>query len=508
MHEIHSLLQQVTSPQAQGRPELAETLLRQILSIDPKHSEACLELARIQIAGGRFDEAIGLLAPLANETHESAAVHRRLGLAQACAGNQKIALRHFERALELEPDDPQLLHVIANFQQALGLCDEAAASYRRALALKPLIVLPAAESPPQFRVLFLFAPGAGNTPFTYLVDRARFESSIVCVLKDFDYDIDRLRAHADVVVNLVSDVDQGRDILETVESLVERIGKPVINHPRSIAGTGRASVSTRLAGTPGCLIPETRMCSRADLHAALSLSDAAALSFPLLLRPAGTHGGENFDKMENRDHVSAFLNRLGAQTFYSTPFFDYRSRDRYFRKYRFIYVDDEILPYHLAIDGQWKVHHATTPMPAFPWMKDEERSFLEDPWLIFGPSQQAALQAIRDIVGLDYFGIDCSLTSDDALLVFEVNASMLVHDNNQHFPYRSKTVQRIKEAFHTLLERVARQSVCAAKLSNGQLPDSCLGDDILTTAHAPASPPEVLNNCFPATNQFPPLFVV
>jgi hypothetical protein len=41
--------------------------------------------------------------------------------------------------------------------------------------------------------------------------------------------------------------------------------------------------------------------------------------------------------------------------------------------------------------------------------------------------------------------------------VFEVNASMLVHGRNQQFPYKTAAVERIKQAFHALLERLARQ---------------------------------------------------
>jgi hypothetical protein len=40
--------------------------------------------------------------------------------------------------------------------------------------------------------------------------------------------------------------------------------------------------------------------------------------------------------------------------------------------------------------------------------------------------------------------------------VFEVNASMLVHDQNPEFPYKDRYIGRIKVAFDAMLERVAR----------------------------------------------------
>jgi hypothetical protein len=186
------------------------------------------------------------------------------------------------------------------------------------------------------------------------------------------------------------------------------------------------------------------------------------------VRPAGTHGGEDFERMEDHAQLRIFLSRHDAGSYYLTPFVDYRSDDGYFRKYRFVCVGDEILPYHLAIDDKWKVHHVTTSMASHPWMQAEERAFLDDPWRVFDVVQRTGLQLIRDTIGLDYFGIDCSLARDGAVVVFEVNASMLVHGNNHRFPYKTAAVERIKQAFHTMLERRARNRPISADSPEGK----------------------------------------
>ncbi|MGH8779770.1 tetratricopeptide repeat protein [Paraburkholderia sp.] len=452
---IDTLLLQAATHSRDGHLDLVEPLLRRVVSVEPTNRIACLELARVLILGRRFDEAIGFLDPLASESHNDTEVHRRLGLAHSFEGRNHVALMHYKRVLELEPDDGQILHSVANIEQALGLVDEAAVTYRRAVEVKPFWTMPAVASPPEFRVLWMFAPGAGNTPPDYLIKQARFESHIFTVLKDVEYDVDRLRSHTDVVVNLVSDVDQSRAILGAVETLAERIGRPVVNHPRLIAGTDRASVSRRLMGTPGCVVPATRSFSKEELRQSLDNTASLVLSFPLLIRPAGTHGGENFEQVEDRDQLDLFLSRVDEPHYYVMPFIDYRSEDGYFRKYRFIYVGDEILPYHLAIDDKWKVHHVTTSMADFQWMQDEERAFLDDPWRVFAAPQKSALRAIRNAIGLDYFGIDCSLTSAGEVVVFEVNATMLVHGENEDFPYKNEAVSRIRREVHLLLARAA-----------------------------------------------------
>ena len=69
-----------------------------------------------------------------------------------------------------------------------------------------------------------------------------------------------------------------------------------------------------------------------------------------------------------------------------------------------------------------------------PWMQQEEEAFLNNPAAVFNPGHYQALQTIRERVGLEYFGIDCGLDVSGNLVVFEVNASMLVHDRNEGIP--------------------------------------------------------------------------
>ncbi|CAE6747530.1 hypothetical protein R69927_02006 [Paraburkholderia domus] len=439
-----------------GRLDLAESHYRETIGIAPDHWDARFGLAQVLIRQDRFDEAIGWLTGLLNRPGHQVAVYRQLGLAEACAGRRQRALNYFERVLEHDPDDPAILHIVANFQQAVGLDAEADTNYRRALKLKPLITVPAIVAPPDFRVLFVFGPSAGNTPIEYLIGQARFESNVITLLPDMDYDVDRLRVYADVVINLISDVDRGQAFLGPAQAFIDRVGSPVVNPPQAIAGTNRESVAQRLAEVPDCCVPQTRLYPAAGLRELLSRASQPTLSFPLLVRPAGTHGGDDFERMEDPAQLLVFLNRHDASSYYLTPFVDYRSDDGYFRKYRFVCVGDEILPYHLAIDDKWKVHHVTTNMASHPWMQAEEQAFLEDPWRVFGVAQRAGLQSIRDAMGLDYFGIDCALDREGAVVVFEANASMLVHGNNSQFPYKKGAVERIKQAFHTMLERRAR----------------------------------------------------
>jgi glutathione synthase/RimK-type ligase-like ATP-grasp enzyme len=88
-------------------------------------------------------------------------------------------------------------------------------------------------------------------------------------------------------------------------------------------------------------------------------------------------------------------------------------------------------------------------------MQQEEAAFLGDAGAVFGQAQMQALHDIRARMGLDYCGIDCGLDRDGNVVVFEVNASMLVHARNEGFLYKTPAVERIKSAYDAMLRKLA-----------------------------------------------------
>jgi hypothetical protein len=231
---------------------------------------------------------------------------------------------------------------------------------------------------------------------------------------------------------------------------------PTFNHPRKVQQTTRDAVAALLQGIPGCRIPQALRlkagaeCSEAALKAILPSWST------VLARPVGTHGGDDFEKIKDVTALSAFLSQRVDHEHYLIEYIDYMSADRHFRKYRFIFIDHEILPYHLCIGRDWKLHHINTDMAHQRWMQQEEATFLNNPAAVFGPAQMQALEAIRERIGLDYFGIDCGLDESGNVVVFEVNASMLVHARNEGFLYKDPAVRRIKLAYDAMLRRHAK----------------------------------------------------
>ena len=439
-----------------GKAQDAVTLYLQALKLNPAHWPSRTNLAEALLATRQPLVARALLMELAEERPQDAQVRQRLGRACYELNEPDAALAHFRQAVALDPNDAESFYWIGGISQALGDLAAAQAAYASGARISPLIRRQAVKSPADFRVLALYAPFAGNTPAEFLFKDAAYDTDTLALLAASEIDAAAL-GDVDIVVNLISDADQAAAELPIAAALAAQLGKPVINDPAKIAGTTRDAVANLLPDIEGCRIPGIlRLDAGADASVA-ALKALVPFPFPLLARPAGTHGGDDFEKIETIEALSDFL-RPRDGDHYLIEYVDYGSADDYYRKYRFIFVDDQILPYHLAIGRDWKLHHDSTDMGDHEWMQREEAAFLENPGAVFDAGHMGSLRAIRERIALDYFGIDCGLDRDGRLVVFEVNASMLVHADNGAFSYKDPYVRAIKAAFDAMLQRRALTS--------------------------------------------------
>jgi len=441
----------------QGPPEEAATICRQLATAAPHDPNTQFLLGRA--LGGLGDTGGAMLALrqcLKLDPHHAGALYW-LGTTLKKVGMAALAVPLLEQAIGLRPDDASAYAELGNALQELGEPERAYACFRRLGELRPVSTWQSKQRPADFSVLAVTSPGVANTPPDFLFANAAHDSHFFALLPAVEPDEDLLRGYGDIVVNLISDADQAGDILAAAAGLIDRLGKPVLNHPRNILNTDRQTVATRLSGIASCHVPKTIRVIRETLGTPDSTAalERLGFSFPFLLRAAGSHGGEAFERVGGTLDVEKFVAASTTDAIYVTSYVDYRSADGYYRKYRFFLTDDDILPYHLAVGEQWKVHHYTTSMDRHVWMQDEEKAFLGDPKSVFSPAHYAAMSKIRAAVGLDFFGIDCALDRDGNLLVFEVNASVLIHNDNADFAYKGPACIRIKRAFEAMLSRAS-----------------------------------------------------
>lgn len=438
-----------------GKHAQAIVLYLQALRLNSRHWAARTNLVQALMTGRHYLLAKAVLLELKDERPQDSQLRHQLGKAHFELNELELAIDRFREAVALNPHDAESINWIGAIKQAMGDIEGAQVAYAEAARIQPFIRRPAAKSPAEFRILTLYAPFGGNMPTEYLFQDAFYDTDTLALFASREYDSALLSRDVQVVVNLISDADQTEALLPVAADLVDRFGLPTLNDPRRIQRTTRDAVAGLLDGIPASCIPKAlRLKAGADRSPA-ALEALLPFSFPALARPVGTHGGDDFEKFEDRAALATFLSRRPDLDHYLIEYIDYRSGDGYFRKYRFIFVDRDILPYHLCIGSDWKLHHITTDMAHQRWMQQEEEAFLNDPTAVFNPAQYRALQTIRERIGLDYCGIDCAVDACGHLVVFEANASMLVHARNEEFPYKAPAVRSIKLAFEAMLRKFA-----------------------------------------------------
>jgi glutathione synthase/RimK-type ligase-like ATP-grasp enzyme len=221
----------------------------------------------------------------------------------------------------------------------------------------------------------------------------------------------------------------------------------VLNHPDRVAMTRRDRLAQALAGIEGIHIPRVyRLTGAAD----------AGLAPPLLLRPPGSHGGAGLIRIDNRAALDAHASQLAAG-WYATSFVDCAAADGFIRKYRIAFVGGEAYPYHLAISPHWMVHYRSADMPGYAWKLAEEAAYLADWKAAFGPAAADAIAAVGRRLGLDFCGVDFGVAPDGLPVLFEANATMLIHPEDAAGPlaFKNPAVQRIVDAMQALLRRRA-----------------------------------------------------
>ena len=438
-----------------GRLTEAEASYRQSLALKPDYLEALINLGSILGDLGRWPEAISSHR-LAVQMHpDSGLAHNALGrLLSRLSQDDEEAERCLERAIALNAYDNNTYVELGNILMRKQQIDAALVMFRHAQELQPLITWRANQEKAAFSAVFLDTPMAGSTPVNYLAGRAGYDRHFHCVIPDTPVNLELLRSKADVVFNMICNADDGKDVLTYALDLVERLGRPTINHPRLIMNTDREMISRRLVDIPGCRVPRTIRVAGSVLTEAALKKDFVGFHLPLLVRVAGTHGGDDFDKFDDWDDIVEFVSEDPDATYYVIEYINYRSKDGFFRKYRVIFVDGAIFPYHLAIHDDWKVHHFRTDMANHAWMRKEEERFLDDMGGVFNVEQQNALRAIARATALDYGGVDCGLDPNGQIVVFEANASMLVHDEKtEDFSYKNRYIAKIKNAFDAMLSQ-------------------------------------------------------
>jgi tetratricopeptide (TPR) repeat protein len=453
-NDLGALLQQT------GEREAALAALDRAIAIDPDYTTAhhnrgmlLAEMRRPAEARESFRKVLGARQ---DSNDDSADAWHNVGAAHLSLEEYEPAAAACRQALAL---DAGHLGAYATLAQALGHLHRAAeaAQVRAEWARRQGIVVTRCRAePPHARVLLVGAAEFCNVPTGDLFDRTRFETISLNLMPPAQADtdpatnIDELPPF-DIVFNAIGDADRGAPFFAPAAEFCRKLGRPLINPPHRVARTRRDTLPALIKDIPGLVTPRIRRVARADLAAFAAAPERP--DRPLLVRPAGSHGGDDLVRVEDRAELAGYADKVPADEYYVSDFWDYRGADGFYRKYRLIFVDRQVFPYHLAITPHWLSHYWRADMA--DWMKAEEETFLADFRQAFrGPAAEAVGEAARRL-DLDYGGMDCTILPDGRVLVFEANATMLVHlrESRETFAYKHAHVPRIIGAMSEMVLR-------------------------------------------------------
>ena len=442
-----------TALNALGDVAQAAPALERAAALEPQRAAIHLNLGNLYVELGQADSAAASLRLAIDLEPTLKEAHASLASVYVMADQMEAAEHHALLALELDPEMTVAHQNLAAVHMSRG--ETEAARWRRdqVYGRQNLFVERAVH--PERTVLVISTAGSGNVPHRDLLPRRRFTRLNWVIEYATEGQAETLPPF-DAVFNAVGDADLAEPARGPTEAFLAQSPLRVINAPARIAETSRDQLPLLLAGLEDVVVPAVARLSAEDLGFD-SLERWVArtgLSYPVLARPMGSHGGRGLVRAEGPKDLAA-LDLPPGHDLYVTDYHEFESADGWRRKYRMIFVDRRPYPYHLAIARDWLVHYESADMPDDPVRVAEERHFLDDPAAALGARAMAAIEAIGRRIDLDYCGIDFSVLPDGRVLVFEANATMLVHREAEGGPlaHKNAPVEAICTAFQALLYR-------------------------------------------------------
>lgn len=225
-----------------------------------------------------------------------------------------------------------------------------------------------------------------------------------------------------LVFNQISDADTHKKTLEKLGKINAHLrGKlKILNPPHLVQATTRDAISQNLQEIPKFNVPQTIKFQPTSHEAVYHAIKKHGFVYPVIFRQAGDHGGVSTVLLESRrsDEI-LFSFALDGRDYYLTQYVDY-SEGGIYKKYRIVVVGGKAYIRHCIISDEWLIHAASQDKSNRQTQIEEMENFNQN----IKENIQPIIDEIYKRVGLDYFGIDCSIDSDMRIVLFELNANM------------------------------------------------------------------------------------
>ena len=401
---------------ALGRTEAAKLAYIETLRSDPTNAEALNNLGTLLFNSGYRSAARLTYQELIKHHPQHVMGLVNLANAEFEAGHLDVAAALYEVAIAIEPDTALAHQGLSYVHARLGNHEAAEAHREIGFRLAPVLLSPYRGNGVPVGVLLLLAPQRANIATDLILDDTTF--LVAKVFPEYYDEALPLPPH-DVVFNAIGDAELSGKALQAAERMVKSSGAHVINAPESVRHSSRLEIAARLRGIEGIVAPRIELVARENV-------ERLRMTMPFLLRTPGFHTGEHFERIDSSESLAAALRDLPGNELLAIEFLDARAADGAARKYRVLFIDGVPYPLHLARSTHWKVHYYTADLVLEPEAVAEEERFLTDMPGALGTRAMRALEAVRDELRLEYFGVDFALDRDGSVLLFEANATMKV----------------------------------------------------------------------------------
>ena len=265
-----------------------------------------------------------------------------------------------------------------------------------------------------------------------------------------------------VLWNLISDPDQNPETLDVVDRLTAGFPGGVINPGQRVRRTRRHEVWRALAGLPDVHAPKVLRLKYPSLERLKAAAAAENFRFPAIVRRTGTHSGEVVGVFGRPEDIEGVYGDRRSE-YYVTEFVDVRRDDGLYRKTRFFFIGEAAVVRQHIVHDQWSIHGRASRdfMVARDDLLAESRAMLLGGYEALAPTTQRALHAVRQAIGLDWFGLDAYVRPDGGLVVFEANATMNFNPSfrNPHTQHNRAALPRALDALGKLLRAKAQPAL-------------------------------------------------
>jgi hypothetical protein len=261
-------------------------------------------------------------------------------------------------------------------------------------------------------------------------------------------------------------------VMDRVADVISRAGCPVINHPQAVLRMTRQGVAELLRGIPGLRVPRIERYWRDMARFAEIAADIEAkFDYPLIVRMVDadqTSRSLLSDKktallVRDQAHLRQFLDGVTWPQFYAMEYVNLRKPDGNFRKMRAVFFPDDIIVITCGFYSEWMVtgwrnnDAGRSFYSAFPERIVDMMRTLRDPQAELGSGFMRVLEAMRDRVPLDTFGLDFDIGDDGQVVFFEGQSAMIYLMPRINVPPHLQLPLELDDRVNDAFRRLVRQ---------------------------------------------------